>query len=117
LEPPASGPGTFTRSAPREQSAASLYQPLLKPAAAAIVKQRYESVQAGKPYPTPSETCWPMVPPLIFRVREMQLVQKKDEVLLIYMQDHEVRRVRIGGTHLANLTPPWARRFHWPLRR
>ena len=107
LEPPASGPGPL-RDPPRGSKAPPAFtSPLLKPAAAAIVKQRYESVQAGKPYPTPSETCWPMVPPLIFRVREMQLVQKKDEVLLIYMQDHEVRRVRIGGTHLANLTPTW----------
>jgi hypothetical protein len=107
LEPPASGPGPL-RDAPRGRTAPPAYlSPILKPAAAAIVKQRYESVQAGKPYPTPSETCWPMVPPLIFRVREMQLVQNKDVVTLIYMQDHEVRRVRIGGTHPANLTPTW----------
>jgi len=107
LEPPASGPGPL-RDAPRGRDAPPAYtSPILKPAAAAIVKQRYESVQAGKPYPTPSSTCWPMVPPLIFRVREMQLVQNKDEVTLIYMQDHEVRRVRIGGTHPANLTPTW----------
>lgn len=107
LEPPASGPGPL-RDAPRGRDAPLAYtSPILKPAAAAIVKQRYESVRAGKPYPTPSSTCWPMVPPLIFRVREMQLVQNKDEVTLIYMQDHEVRRVRIGGTHPANLTPTW----------
>ena len=107
LEPPASGPGPL-RDAPRGREGPLAYMsPILKPAAAAIVKQRYESVQAGKPYPTPSETCWPMVPPLIFRVREMQLVQNKDVVTLIYMQDHEVRRVRIGGTHPANLTPTW----------
>src|SRR5262252_10780454 len=99
LEPPASGPGPL-RDAPRGSNAPLAYtSSILKPGAAAIVKQRYESVQAGKPYPTPAETCWPMVPPLIFRVREMQLVQNKDEVMLIYMQDHEVRRVRIGGTH------------------
>jgi hypothetical protein len=107
LEPPASGPGPL-RDAPRGSDAPPAYaSPLLKPAASAIVKQRYESVQAGKPYPTPSETCWPMVPPLIFRVREMQLVQNKNDITLIYMQDHEVRRVRIGGTHPANLTPTW----------
>ena len=107
LEPPLSGPGPL-RDAPRGQDGPLAYtSPILRPAAAAIVKQRYESVQAGKPYPTPSETCWPMVPPLIFRVREMQLVQNKDDVTLIYMQDHEVRRVRIGGTRPANLTPTW----------
>src|SRR6202163_2997344 len=106
LEPPASGPGPL-RDAPRRDAPPVYTSPLLKPEAAAIVKQRYESTQAGKPYPTPSETCWPMVPPMIFRVREMQVVQNKDEVMLIYMQDHEVRRVRIGGTHPANLTPTW----------
>jgi hypothetical protein len=106
LEPPASGPGPL-RDAPRRDAPPAYTSPILKPAAAAIVKQRYESTQAGKPYPTPSETCWPMVPPMIFRVREMQVVQNKDEVMLIYMQDHEVRRVRIGGTHPANLTPTW----------
>ena len=106
LEPPASGPGPL-RDAPRGSDAPPAYaSPLLKPAAAAIVKQRYESVQAGKPYSTPSETCWPMVPPLIFRVREMQLVQNKNDVTLIYMQDHEVRRVRIGGTHPQTSRPP-----------
>jgi hypothetical protein len=106
LEPPVSGPGPL-RDAPRGVAAPAYASPILTPAAAAIVKQRYESVQAGKPYPTPSSTCWPMVPPLIFRVREMQLVQGKDVVTLIYMQDHEVRRIRIGGTHPANLTPTW----------
>jgi hypothetical protein len=107
LEPPTSGPGPLS-DAPRGSNAPPAYaSPLLKPAAAAIVKQRYESVQAGKPYATPSETCWPMVPPLIFRVREMQLVQNKDSVTLIYMQDHEVRRIRLGGTHPAKLTPTW----------
>src|SRR5262245_45883673 len=105
--PPASGPGPL-RDPPRGRVAPPAYaSPILKPAAAAIVKRRYESVQEGKPYPTPSETCWPMVPPLIFRVREMQLVQNKDEVTLIYMQDHEVRRIRMGATHPANLTPTW----------
>jgi hypothetical protein len=44
LEPPASGPGPLGDAPPAYAS------PLLKPAAAAIVKQRYESVQAGKPY-------------------------------------------------------------------
>jgi hypothetical protein len=107
LEPPASGAGPL-RNAPRQGDAGPGYtSPILKPAAAAIVKQRYESTQAGKPYPTPSETCWPMVAPMIYRVREMQVVQNKDEVLLIYMQDHEVRRIRIGGTHPANLAPTW----------
>src|SRR5258706_5083919 len=69
LEPPASGPGPL-RDPPRGSKAPPAHtSPILKPAAAAIVKQRYESVQAGKPYPTPSGNCWPMGPAPHFRVR------------------------------------------------
>src|SRR5260221_11858924 len=80
LEPPASGPGPL-RDPPRGSKAPPAYtSPLLKPAAAAIVNQRYESVQAGKPQPTPSATCWPMGPPPPFRVRQLEVVQPDDEV-------------------------------------
>ncbi len=48
-----------------------------------------------------------MVAPLIYRVQEMQLLQGKDHVTLIYMQDHEVRRVRLNATHPARVTPTW----------
>src|SRR5258708_39451030 len=56
LEPPAAGPGPL-RDPPRGSKAPPAYtSPLLKPAAAAMVNQRYENVQAGKPHPHPSET-------------------------------------------------------------
>ena len=71
------------------------------------MKQRYEATLAGKPYPTPSSTCWPMVAPLIYRVQEMQFLQTKDEVTIVYMQDHEVRRVRLNAQHPAKVTPTW----------
>jgi len=105
IEPPLSGQGPL-RISQRLGNGPDVYSdPLLKPEAAKIVKQRYESTQAGKPFPTPSSTCWPMVAPLIYRVQEMQLLQTKDHVTLIYMQDHEVRRVRLNGTHPAKVTP------------
>jgi len=107
IEPPLSGQGPL-RISQRLGNGPDVYSdPLLKPEAAKIVKQRYESTQAGKPFPTPSSTCWPMVAPLIYRVQEMQLLQTKDHVTLIYMQDHEVRRVRLNGTHPAKVTPTW----------
>jgi hypothetical protein len=107
LEQPASGLGPLRDSQRRPSATPSYTSPNLKRAAAALVKERYESVQNGKPYATPSSTCWPMVAPLIFRVQEMQLLQAKDEVTLIYMQDHEVRRVRLNVEHPARLTPTW----------
>ena len=107
LEQPASGAGPLRDSQRRRDLPPSYLNPILKPDAAKLVKERYESVQNGKPYPTPGSTCWPMVAPLIFRVQEMQLLQSNDEVTLIYMQDHEVRRVRLNAQHPANVAPTW----------
>jgi hypothetical protein len=107
LEQPASGPGPLRDSQRRANQAPSYTNPILKPEAAKLVKERYETTLAGKPYPTPSSSCWPMVAPLIYRVQEMQLLQGKDEVTLIYMQDHEVRRVRLNARHPARVTPSW----------
>jgi len=107
LEPPLSGPGPLRDSQRRRNEAPSYTNPILKPEAAKVVKQRYDSVQAGKPYATPSSSCWPMVAPLIYRVQEMQLLQSKDHVTLMYMQDHEIRRVRLNATHPAKVTPTW----------
>ena len=107
LEQPASGAGPLRDSQRRRNEAPSYTNPILKPEAAKLVKQRYDSVQAGKPYATPSSSCWPMVAPLIYRVQEMQLLQTKDHVTLMYMQDHEVRRVRLNATHPAKVTPTW----------
>ena len=106
-EPPDSGPGPL-RNPSRQRPGSPAYQsPLLTPQAAAVVKERYESTLAGKPYPTPSSTCWPMVAPFVYRVQEIQLLQTKDEVLLISMQDHDIRRVRLNAQHPTKVTLTW----------
>jgi hypothetical protein len=107
LEPPVSGPGPLRNPGNVYRGAPAYTSPLLKPEAAKVVKQRYDSTLAGKPFPTPSSTCWPMVAPLIFRVQGMQLLQQKDHVTFIYLQDHEVRRVRLNAQHPAKVAPSW----------
>jgi hypothetical protein len=107
LEPPVSGAGPLQNPGRVRGGPAAYESPILKPDAAKVVKQRYESTLAGKPFPTPSSTCWPMVAPLIFRVQGMQLLQHKDQVTFIYMQDHEVRHVRLNAQHPAKVTPSW----------
>jgi hypothetical protein len=107
LEPPASGPGPLQNPGRVRGGPAAYESPILKPEAAKVLKERYESTLAGKPFPTPSSTCWPMVAPLIFRVQGMQLLQQKDQVTFVYMQDHEVRRVRLNAQHPAKVTPSW----------
>jgi len=107
LEPPVSGPGPLQNPGRLRGGPAAYESLMLKSEAAKVVKQRYESTLAGKPFPTPSSTCWPMVAPLIFRVQGMQLLQQTEHVTLIYMQDHEVRRVRLNAEHPAKVTPSW----------
>jgi hypothetical protein len=79
----------------------------LKPEAAAVVKKRGEMLRSGEDYANPSLNCLPMVSPYVFRVQEMQVIQKKDEVIFLFMQDHQIRRVRLNGTHPAKVTPSW----------
>jgi hypothetical protein len=107
LEQPPSGPGPLRNPGAVYKGQPAYTSPILKPEAARIVKERYESTLAGKPFPTPSSTCWPMVAPLIYRVQGMQLLQQKNQVTFVYMQDHEVRRVRLNAQHPAKVTPSW----------
>jgi hypothetical protein len=39
--------------------------------------------------------------------REIQLVRQRDEVIILYMQDHQIRRVRMDVHHPAKITPTW----------
>src|SRR5258705_2265462 len=107
FEQPASGPGPIGRFSREPNTGGNFNNPILKPEAAAVVKKRSEMLRSGEDYPNPSLNCLPMVSPYIFRVQEMALLQKKDEVLLLYMQDHQIRHVRLNGTHPVKVTPSW----------
>src|SRR5256714_611459 len=107
FERPVSGPGPIGRYSREPNTGGNFNNPILQPQAAAIVKKRSEILRSGVDYPNPSLNCWPMMSPYIFRVQEMQLLQKKDEILFLYMQDHQVRRVRLNSQHPAKVTPSW----------
>jgi hypothetical protein len=107
FEQPASGPGPIGRFSREPNTGGNFNNPILKPEGAAVVKKRSEMLRSGEDYPNPSLNCLPMVAPYIFRVQEMAVLQKKDEVVLLYMQDHQIRRVRLNGTHPAKVTPSW----------
>ena len=81
--------------------------PLLKPAAAAQVKRLGEISKTGEAFPDPSNQCAPQQPPYILRQQEIQLVQGKDEVTILYMLDHHVRHIRLNAQHRAKLIPSW----------
>jgi hypothetical protein len=114
IEPPASGPGPVTNRLrlPSGQSdpdhlVGDYTNPVLKPAAAEVVRKHGEMEVSGVGAPTPSNQCWPEPVPYIFWNWEMQMLQQADKITILYWYDHEVRHVRMNQPHPARVTPSW----------
>src|SRR6185436_13678477 len=82
--------------------------PILKPAAAAEVRRQGEISKTGNAFPDPSNQCAPQSVPYILRQQEIQLLQGKDKVIILYMLDHHFRQVRLNSSHPARVTPSWS---------
>jgi hypothetical protein len=129
FEPPVSGPGPVVNSARRPQVAdadgrilppnnrmlvsnpalliGDYTNPILKPNAAAVVKQHGELENSGALSPSPTIMCWPEPVPYIFNGVAMQMLQQGDKITFLYPNDHQVRRVRMNAQHPAQVTPSW----------
>ena len=112
FEPPISGPGPIRNKMRRPDGVGDFNRlvgdytnPILKPEAAAIVKQHGDQSLAGVTYPTPSNQCWPGGVPYMLYNFEMQMFQKPDQITMIYLVDHLVRHVRMNQPHPAQVTP------------
>jgi len=81
--------------------------PILKPEAAAIVKQHAQLGLDGIGDPNPRNQCWPEGIPFLFTNGPTELVQQPDKVTILYTYDHQVRRVRMNQSHPAHVTPTW----------
>ncbi len=110
----ASGPGPLRNLARRPNGTADAFRlvgdynnPILQPWAAAVVKQHGAISLAGKSYPDLSNECRPLPPPYSLRIAQMQMLQEKDRITILYIQDHQFRRVRLNATHPANPRPTW----------
>ncbi len=129
FEPPASGQGPITNLMRWAQSTANsdggqalppgapgvsdydqlvgdYKNPILQSWAADVVKHFGELSLKGITYDNPSNQCWPFPPPFIFKQAQLALIQKPDEVIMIYNGDH-LRRVRLNASHTSHLTPSW----------
>jgi hypothetical protein len=111
--PPASGPGPVTNLS-RVRGVSNYNQlvgdyknPILNARAAQVVKEHGDLSLKGIGYPTPSNQCWPDGVPYIFWQYGMQMLQEKDKVTLLYLQDHQYRRVRLNQPHPEHVTPTW----------
>jgi hypothetical protein len=81
--------------------------PILTPQTAQIVKRFGEMSRRGIGFPDPNNQCWPEGPPYIFRVLETQIVQQRDEILILYTFDHQVRRIGLNQAHPSHVIPSW----------
>src|SRR5215471_18561640 len=126
LTPPASGPGPVLNKA-RARAALDIFgkplnpatapmvalggrrigddkAPILQPWAAQVVKAHAEKEVNDGPALTPINQCRPGGVPFVFYNLGMELLQKKDSITMVYVFDHEVRRVRLNQPHPAKLT-------------
>jgi len=114
FEPPRSGPGPVTNRVRLRNGVGNWNRlvgdytnPILTPAAAAIVKRHGDLSLHGVVYPDPSNQCWPGGVPYILFSFGMQVLQQPDKVTILYSHDHEYRRVRLNAQHPAKVTPSW----------
>jgi len=80
--------------------------PILKPKAVEAVKKAGELSAGGKINPDPSNQCAPYQPPYLFTIQlGVEMLQLKDQIVMLYPQDDQVRRVRMNAAHPKNLIP------------
>src|SRR6266550_1999508 len=116
LEEPASGPGPIVNRVRKADGTiddnagrvGDFTSPLLKPEAAETLRKRGEYSMTGQSIPDMHNQCWSEPPPFTLTIQlEMQLLQRKDEVVLLYVNGQNVRHVRLNVPHPANVTPTW----------
>src|SRR5215471_8116690 len=98
FEPLASGPTALVNRSRRANGTGDILKlagdytnPILKPAAAEVVRLHGELGLNGIGDANPRNQCWPGGPPFDFTEGPTQIVQTPDKVLVLYMYDHQVR--------------------------
>ena len=114
FEPPMTGVGPVRNlmrqpdgTEDRNRTVGDFHNPLLKPEAAAIVQRDGEIARSGADYPTPNNQCRPMASPYILRVQGVEVLQQRDQVTILYAQDHQFRTVRLNQPHPTRTIPSW----------
>jgi len=112
FEPLASGPTSLVNLSRREGNVSNNMQlvgdyknPILNPPPAATVKKFGDMSLAHIGYPTPRNQCWPGGVPFEFTNNGLMMLQKPDEILIVYRGGPQVRHVRMARPHPANLKP------------
>jgi hypothetical protein len=108
FEPPPSGPGpVMNKTRTFYMRIGDDTNPILKPEAAAKVRAAGAISRTGVNFPTPSNGCTPWPPVYGWRALLMQMVQAKDQVVIMYVGDQQVRHVRLNQQHPRNVVPSY----------
>jgi len=121
--PPPSGPGPvvsdpahpyvsfyrFPRNPKPTFRVADLTNPILQPWAREHLRRVNERSLSGQVVAIPKERCWPVGVPafLLLPATPVYFLQTPKQVSLIWMQNHQVRRVYLDVPHSANVTRSW----------
>src|SRR5580704_9594522 len=82
--------------------------PILQPWVREIVKKNAESEIGREHVYTADDSCWPSgVPQVVNLLEEIQFLQAKDRIVVIYQRDHQVRWIWLNRDHSANPPPSW----------
>jgi hypothetical protein len=115
FEPPSSGAGPVLPKLRRPNgtlitnpAVGDYSNPILRPQAVETVKNRGEMELSGVVPPNPGNQCWPEPTPYTLSHQQgVQIIQQKDQVILIYLRDHKVRHVRINAARSEHPTATW----------
>ena len=70
------------------------------------MKKIAEISEAGKIYPDPSNQCAPYQPPYAFSIQlGVEMLMKKDEIVMLFPQDDQVRHIRLNSEHPKTVSP------------
>ncbi len=121
--PPPNGPGPVTydpahpyisfyklrRNPNPSFRVADLGNPILQPWTREALRKANERALSGKVASIPKERCWPVGVPafLLYPATPVYFIQTPKQVVMIWMQDHQVRRVHLDVPHSAKVTPSW----------
>jgi hypothetical protein len=88
---------------------ADLTNPILQPWVKEALKKVNDRVLAGEPAFPPQVRCWPLGVPafVLYTAQPIFIIQKPDEVLMIWQTDQMVRRIHLTDRHSAHPKPSW----------
>ena len=88
---------------------ADLNNIILQPSTKDALRKANERALSGQIIAIPKERCIPVGVPafLLYPATPVYFLQTPDEVVMIWMQDHQVRRIRLNEQHAPNPRSEW----------